>query len=46
MIRGKFLTSADDASQVFSVREAVCRAEGLPGGSDCHDRMAGVRAGV
>ena len=40
MIRGKFLTSADDASAVLSVREEVCRAEGLQGGSDCHDTMA------
>ena len=40
MIRGKFLTSADDASAVLSVREAVLRAEGLPGGADCHDKMA------
>jgi predicted GNAT family N-acyltransferase len=40
MIRGKFLTSAEDASAVHAVREAVCRAEGIPGGVDCHDRMA------
>lgn len=40
MIRGKFLSSADDASAVLSVREKVCRAEGLPAGADCHDKMA------
>lgn len=40
MIRGKFLSSADDASAVLSVREKVCLAEGLPGGADRHDEMA------
>jgi len=40
MIHGKFLTSADDCSQVLFVRARVCAAEGLPAGSDCHDRMA------
>ncbi len=40
MIRGKFLTSGDGDSMVFDVRNAVCRAEGLPASQDCHDRLA------
>lgn len=40
MIRGKFLTSAEDASAALAIREKVCRAEGLAGGDDCHDKMA------
>ncbi len=40
MIRGKYLTSADDCAQVLALRQAVARAEGLKSGEDCHDRMA------
>jgi N-acetylglutamate synthase-like GNAT family acetyltransferase len=40
MIRGKFLTSAEDLHQVLDVRARVCRAEGRLSGSDEHDKMA------
>jgi GNAT superfamily N-acetyltransferase len=41
MIRGKFLTSADDTRAVMDVRARVCQAEGLPGGgADDRDTMA------
>ena len=40
MIRGKYLTSSDDVSQVLALRGDVARAEGLQSGEDCHDRMA------
>jgi len=35
MIRGKFLTSADDAHPVLDVRARACGR-----GADCHDKMA------
>ena len=40
MIRGKYLTSSEDVSAALNVRARVCAAEGIPGGGDCHDRMA------
>lgn len=40
MIRGKFLTSAEDTAAVLDVRARVCEAGHLSGGADCHDEMA------
>lgn len=40
MIRGKYLTSAEDCGAVLDVRARVAAAVGRPCGADCHDRMA------